>query len=124
MRGTIDKPIVTTIERDDGARIIRDMTGAEVDLTAAEAACEAHEMVVLTFKRPSDAERERREWLEEKSRIEGHYMPIGIRNDPDEQVELILERPEGWEIDRVESTLGRMVDALRSLLAAHELLRT
>jgi hypothetical protein len=110
---------VEWIERGDGTRLLRDQTGTEVDMAAAEVACGKCELTI-TVNRPSAKRREQNKQREAEAF--SVYERYGIRSDdPSEPVDLIL-RQGGFELARVEPPIGQMAKALHGMLAEHNLL--
>lgn len=115
-------PPVWLVEEDGGGRTLCDLTGAELDLDAAEAACKRRGAEII-FRRPSAEEREERERIEGLLRSAGMPETIGISNDPEERIDLILQRQGGlFRLAHREVSLGESVKALREMLTEHDLL--
>ncbi|HYQ12169.1 MAG TPA: hypothetical protein VEP94_01870 [Solirubrobacterales bacterium] len=116
-----DVPPVWLIKEDDGKRTLCDLTGAELDWTAAEALCEERG-AEFTIHRPSNEETALREAEEEILGKAGLESIIPLSNDPESKVDLILSEPRGFEVARREVRVKETVKAMREMLAAHKLL--
>lgn len=105
---------------DDGHRTLCDLTGAELDLNAAEAICKKRNFAVH-FQRPSNAERAR----QEANDLLSGGIPLDLvplSNYPDAKVDLILQQPKGFDLEAREPALKEAVKVLREMLDKHDLL--
>lgn len=106
---------VWVIETNDGGKTLCDLTGAELDWGATEAVCKERD-AEFVLHRPSEGETGTREADEEMLQRLGRSPIIPLSNDPESKVDLILQQPKGFEVDRREVSFKETVKAMREML--------